>query len=332
MFIIDTYTVAVIFCVITMLCWGSWANTQKLAEKSWRFELFYWDYVVGIVLLSLFFGFTLGSMGEAGRPFIADLLQADAANLGSAFLGGVIFNFANILIVAAISVAGMAVAFPVGIGLALVLGVLINYIATPHGDPLWLFLGVALVTGAIILTSVAHKKKALVAQKVPAKGIILSIAGGAFMSLFYYFVARSMVSDFASPEPGFMAPYAAVFVFSLGILASNFLFNTFIMKKPIEGEPLNYGDYFSGSVREHAIGVLGGMIWCVGMSFSIIAAERAGFAISYGLGQGATMVAALWGVFVWKEFANAPAGTNTLITWMFILFITGLSMIVYAGI
>ena len=332
MFIIDTYTVAVIFCVITMLCWGSWANTQKLAEKSWRFELFYWDYVVGIVLLSLFFGFTLGSMGEAGRPFIADLLQADAANLGSAFLGGVIFNFANILIVAAISVAGMAVAFPVGIGLALVLGVLINYIATPHGDPLWLFLGVALVTGAIILTSVAHKKKALVARKVPAKGIILSITGGAFMSLFYYFVARSMVSDFANPEPGFMAPYAAVFVFSLGILASNFLFNTFIMKKPIEGEPLNYGDYFNGAVREHAIGILGGIIWCIGMSFSIIAAERAGFAISYGLGQGATMVAALWGVFIWKEFKDAPAGTNTLITWMFILFITGLSLIVYAGV
>ena len=332
MFIIDTYTVAVIFCVITMLCWGSWANTQKLAEKSWRFELFYWDYVVGIVLLSLLFGFTLGSMGDDGRPFIADLLQADAANLGSAFLGGVIFNFANILIVAAISVAGMAVAFPVGIGLALVLGVLINYIATPHGDPIWLFLGVALVTGAIILTSIAHKKKALVAQKVPAKGIILSIAGGAFMSLFYYFVARSMVSDFTNPEPGFMAPYAAVFVFSLGILASNFLFNTFIMKKPIEGEPLNYGDYFNGAVREHSIGILGGIIWCIGMSFSIIAAERAGFAISYGLGQGATMVAALWGVFVWKEFANAPAGTNKLITWMFFLFFTGLSLIVYAGV
>ena len=332
MFIIETYTVAVIFCIITMLCWGSWANTQKLAEKSWRFELFYWDYVVGIVLLSLLFGFTLGSIGDEGRPFITDILQADLSNLGSAFLGGVIFNFANILIVAAISVAGMAVAFPVGIGLALVLGVLINYIATPHGDPLWLFLGVALVTGAIILTSIAHKKKAVEAQKVPAKGIILSVSGGIFMSLFYYFVARSMASDFSTPEPGLMAPYAAVFIFSLGILASNFLFNTFIMKKPIEGEPLQFSDYFNGSLKEHSIGILGGIIWCVGMAFSIIAAEQAGFAISYGLGQGATLVAALWGVFIWKEFQDAPQGTNTLITWMFIFFITGLSMIVYAGI
>lgn len=331
MFIIETYTVAVIFCLITMLCWGSWANTQKLAEKSWRFELYYWDYVAGIVLLSLIFGFTLGSIGDEGRPFLQDIIQADAANLGSAFLGGVIFNFANILVVAAISVAGMAVAFPVGIGLALVLGVLINYIATPQGDPFWLFIGVALVTGAIILTAIAHEKKAVMAKKVPAKGIILSVAGGIFMSLFYYFVARSMATDFANPEVGKMAPYAAVFIFSMGIFASNFIFNTVIMKKPIEGNPLAFSDYFKGSAKEHITGILGGIIWCVGMAFSIIAAERAGFAISYGLGQGATMVAALWGVFIWKEFADAPKGTNKLITWMFILFITGLSLIVYAG-
>jgi glucose uptake protein len=331
MFIIDTYTVAVVFCVITMLCWGSWANTQKLAEKNWRFELYYWDYVAGIVLLSLIFGFTLGSIGDEGRPFVQDILQADAANLGSAFFGGVIFNLANILVVAAISVAGMAVAFPVGIGLALVLGVLINYIATPQGDPLWLFMGVALVTGAIILTAIAHKKKAVMAKKVPAKGIILSVTGGIFMSLFYYFVARSMVADFANPEAGKMAPYAAVFIFSIGIFVSNFIFNTVIMKKPIEGAPLDFRDYLKGSANEHITGILGGIIWCVGMAFSIIAAERAGFAISYGLGQGATMVAALWGVFIWKEFADAPKGTNKLITWMFILFITGLSLIVYSG-
>lgn len=169
------------------------------------------------------------------------------------------------------------------------------------------------------------------AKKVPAKGIILSVAGGIFMSLFYFFVARSMATDFANPESGKMAPYAAVFIFSLGIFASNFIFNTVIMKKPIEGNPLAFSDYFKGSAKEHITGILGGIIWCVGMAFSIIAAERAGFAISYGLGQGATMVAALWGVFIWKEFADAPEGTNKLITWMFILFITGLSLIVHAG-
>lgn len=331
MFIIDSYTIAVIFCVITMLCWGSWANTQKLAEKTWRFELFYWDYALGTVLLALIFGLTLGSFGTEGRPFIEDMAQAEWANLASAFAGGIVFNFANILIVAAIAVAGMAVAFPVGIGLALVLGVLINFIASPYGNPVWLFLGVALVVGAIILSSLAHKRNATAIQKVPAKGIILSVAGGLFMSLFYFFVARSIAESFRSPESGMLTPYVAVFVFTLGLLASNFIFNTFIMKKPIEGEPVTFNDYFCGTLREHITGILGGMIWCIGMSFSIIAADMAGYAISYGLGQGATLVAALWGVFIWREFRNAPEGTNRLITGMFILFIAGLSLIVYAG-
>ncbi len=331
MFIIETYTIAVLFLIVTMLCWGSWANTQKLAQKSWRFELFYWDYVLGVVLLSLVFALTLGSIGEEGRSFITDLKQAEWENLGSAFLGGIVFNLANILLVMAIAVAGMAVAFPVGIGLALVLGVLINFIASPSGDAFWLFLGVALVTGAIILDAMAHRKVSQQKDKVPAKGIILSVACGVIMSLFYFFVARSMSLNFSNPEAGLMTPYTAVFVFSLGMLVSNFLFNTVIMKRPIEGPPVTYSDYFQGNIKEHLIGIIGGAIWGVGMSFSILAAEKAGFAISYGLGQGATLVAALWGVFIWKEFKGGPKGTNTLITWMFICFFIGLTLIVYAG-
>jgi glucose uptake protein len=332
MFIIETYTVAVLFCIVTMLCWGSWANTQKLAEKTWRFELFYWDYVLGVVLLSLVFALTLGSIGDEGRSFITDLQQANWSSLGSAFIGGVIFNLANILLVMAIAVAGMAVAFPVGIGLALVLGVLINFIANPSGDALWLFVGVGFVTVAIILDSMVHRKVAKQKDKVPGKGIFLSVACGVIMSLFYYFVARSMSLDFSNPEAGLMTPYTAVFVFSIGILVSNFLFNTIIMKHPIDGPPVTYGDYFKGRSKEHLIGILGGAIWGVGMAFSIIAAEKAGFAISYGLGQGATLVAAFWGVFIWKEFKGGPEGTNNLITWMFVCFLIGLSLIVYAGI
>lgn len=331
MFIIETYTIAVLFCIVTMLCWGSWANTQKLAQKSWRFELFYWDYVLGVVLLSLIFALTLGSIGEEGRGFITDLKQAELINLGSAFLGGIVFNLANILLVMAIAVAGMAVAFPVGIGLALVLGVLINFIASPSGDAFWLFLGVGLVAAAIILDSMVHRKVSQQKDKVPAKGIILSVACGVIMSLFYFFVARSMSLNFSNPEAGLMTPYTAVFVFSIGMLVSNFLFNTVIMKRPIEGPPVTYSDYFQGNIKEHLIGILGGVIWGVGMSFSILAAEKAGFAISYGLGQGATLVAALWGVFIWKEFKGGPKGTNTLITWMFICFFIGLTLIVYAG-
>jgi glucose uptake protein len=192
MFIVNNYPLAITFCFITMLCWGSWGNTQKLAGKTWRYELFYWDYVIGVLLISIIFAFTLGSMGENGRGFITDLGQADWSNIGSAFLGGVIFNAANILLSTAIAIAGMAVAFPVGIGLALVLGVIINYIGSQKGDPLFLFIGVGFITVAIVINALAYKKADSGNQKVSTKGILVSILAGVLMSFFYRFVARSM--------------------------------------------------------------------------------------------------------------------------------------------
>ncbi len=331
MYIVSTYPMAVFLCFITMLCWGSWANTQKLAEKSWRFELFYWDYVLGILLFSLLSAFTMGSMGEEGRSFIADLKQSEFQYLGSAFLGGVIFNAANILVVAAIAIAGMSVAFPVGIGIALVLGVLINYLATPKGVAFWLFAGVSLITVAIFLDAIAYRKKATQSQEVPTKGILLAVGGGVLMALFYRFVASSMATDLNHPEPGLLSPYTAVFIFSIGVLASNFIFNTILMKRPVEGTPVSFHHYLSGTMKEHLTGIIGGVIWCIGMSFSIIASGKAGFAISYGLGQGATLVAALWGVFIWKEFQQVK-GTANLLSMMFLLFISGIAMLIYAGI
>ena len=330
MYNVESYSLAVLLTFITMLCWGSWANTQKLAEKSWRFELFYWDYVIGIVLMSLFFAFTLGSFGDQGRSFLADMKQADAANLQKALLGGIIFNAANILVAAAIAIAGMSVAFPVGIGIALVLGVIINYIATPQGNALWLFAGVGLVTVAIVIDAMAYRKKASQSMKIPTKGILLSLAGGVMMALFYRFVASSMTDDFVNPKVGFLTPYTATFIFSLGVLLSNLLFNTILMKTPFEGTPVSYVQYFRGKAKEHMTGILGGMIWCVGMSLSIIAAGKAGFPVSYGLGQGATLVAALWGVFIWKEFKGSK-GTSGLLTAMFVLFVFGIGLIIYAG-
>ncbi len=331
MFIPASYSLAVVLCVITMLCWGSWANTQKLASKTWPFPLFYWDYAIGIILLTLIFGFTLGSSGEAGRPFLEDLAQGEQSSFVSAFIGGVIFNIANLLIVAAIDVAGMAVAFPVGIGIALVLGVIVNYMATPVGDPILLFIGVALVALAIIVDALAYRKLSSKQASTPTKGILLSLAGGILMGFFYRFVAASVSTDFSNPEPGLFTPYSAVFVFSIGIFVSNFLWNTYFMYKPIKGEAVSYADYFKrGDLRLHAIGILGGVIWCIGMSLSMIASEKAGFAISYGLGQGATMVAAAWGVFIWKEFADAPKGTNRYINLMFLFFIVGLALIIFS--
>jgi glucose uptake protein len=154
---------------------------------------------------------------------------------------------------------------------------------------------------------------------------------GLLMGYFYRFVAASMSEDFVHLEPGKLGPYAAIVIFSFGLLVSNFLWNTIVMAKPFVGRPVPFGDYFrKGTVRLHLVGILGGMIWNLGMSLSIIASGVAGFAISYGLGQGATLVAALWGVFIWKEFKNAPRGTNRLLALMFASFIVGLTLIVAA--
>ncbi len=330
MFIIETYPLAVFFCIITMLCWGSWANTQKLAASTWRFELFYWDYVIGIVLLATFFAFTFGSIGEGGRSFVTDIQQADSSNIGSAILGGVVFNAANILLGAAIAIAGMAVAFPVGIGLALVIGVIVNYMDKPVGNSTMIFSGVALVALAILLNAYAYRRTASQNQGVSSKGLVLSVVAGVLMGYFYKYVSQSMFPDFSVPEAGKLSPYTAVFFFSIGIFLSNFLFNTFLMFRPFMGKPVSYGDYFRGSLKNHLTGILGGAIWCIGMSFSIIASDKAGTAISYGLGQGATVVAAIWGIFIWKEFRNAPKGTSMFLNAMLLLYILGLGLIIAA--
>lgn len=331
MTIVESYPVAVVLCVITMFCWGSWANTQKLASKEWRFELFYWDYAIGVLLFALALAFTFGSIGTAGRSFLDDLAQADGGALLSAFIGGVVFNLSNILLVAAIDIAGMAVAFPIGVGLALVLGVVTNYLANPVGNALLLFVGVACVVAAILLSAIAYSRLPTQGQKTVGKGIVISIVAGFLMGFFYRFVAASMSADFINLEPGKLGPYTAIALFSAGLLASNFLWNTLVMKRPFVGAPVAFSDYFEkGSPRLHLIGILGGAIWNLGMSLSIIAAGAAGFAISYGLGQGATLVAALWGVFIWKEFKAAPAGTPTLLALMFTAFVVGLTLIVAA--
>jgi glucose uptake protein len=331
MYVVHSYALAVALCVVTMFCWGSWANTKKLASKSWRFELFYWDYSLGVLLLTLIAGLSLGSTGETGRAFGADLTQAAATPIGSALLGGAIFNLANILLVAAIEIAGMAVAFPVGIGLALIIGVITNYVAAPVGNVTLLAIGVALVTLAIVLDAVAYRRLTAGAASVSTKGLILSVACGILMGSFYRFVAAAMDADPALPEPGKMGPYAAVFVFAVGIFLSSFVWNTFAMKRPFAGgPPVTFADYLKGSLGNHLTGLLGGLIWGVGMSLNLIASSSAGFAISYGLGQGATMVAAFWGVFIWREFRSAPKGTARLIAAMFACFLVGLWLIVKA--
>jgi glucose uptake protein len=345
MFVVSTYSLAVIFCVITMLGWGSWTNTQKMAAKSWRFELFYWDYIIGLLLLGLLVAFTLGSMGTQGRSFIEDIKQASAGNIMNAMLGGALFNLANILLVAAIAMIGMALAVPLGVGLAMILGVIINYMSdpskTPH--PEILFVGLGLIAFAMLFDSLSYQQISKDSgKKANVKGLIITIAAGLVMSFFYYFVSKGMSAftftdgadgaKILNPlEPGKLTPYTAIFTFFAGAFLSNFIWNTYLMYKPVEGEPVTYGQYFKGSFKQHLAGVLGSLIWGIAFTTNLIAAPVAGSAISYGLGQGATLIVVIWGVFVWKEFKGAPKKSIIYLTLTFVTFLAGLACIVLAG-
>ncbi len=332
MYLIHTYAAAVFVSVITMLCWGSWPNMQKLVSTTWRFELFYWDYVWGIVLVSILFAVAAGSLGTEGRPFFQDFSQASWSNIISVSVGGIIFNLANILFVAAIALAGMSVAFPVGAGIGLVLGVMVNYIANPIGNGFYLLVGVVLIVLAILLSAKSYNRLSKVSNRTSVQGIIFSLAAGVLFGFFYRFIASGMTTDFQAPESEKLGPYTAVFCFSIGVLVSNIFFNTFLMKKPVEGTPVHYSQYMKGKLLDHLMGVLGGIIWGTGLVLSILSAGKAGFAISFGLGQGNAMIAAIWGVFIWKEFAKAPKGTNILIAGMFLCYLLGLLLIIISKI
>ncbi len=319
MFIPQVYAVALLMMIISMICWGSWANTQKLVRK-WRFELFYWDYVWGILILSLLAGFTLGRT-DAGSPdsFLNNLRIADSQHLLMALAGGVIFNVGNILLVAAIAIAGLAVAFPIGIGLALVIGAALNYLVTPVGNPLLLFGGIFLVCVAIVLDALAYRR---IAQdlKVSTKGIIVSLLSGVLIGAFYPLIAKALQGE------NHLGPYTVMFVFALGILICTIPVNYAFMRRPVVGSPLAMNDYFQGTGTLHFWGILGGTIWGVGTVSNFVAsyARMVGPATSYALGQGATMVSAIWGVFVWKEFKGAGRDVNRLLTLMFVFFVAGL--------
>ena len=328
MFQPETYAVALSLMIITMLCWGSWANTIKLCP-GYRFQLFYWDYVIGLILAALLLGFTLGSTGGVGRPFLADLLHADSSHIELAIIGGVLFNVANLLLVAAIEIAGLAVAFPVGIGLALVVGAIGTYIISPSGNPVMLFSGIALVVGAIVLDAMAYRLRETERRSLSMRGFVISLVAGLLMGSFYPFVSRAMSGDGA---PG---PYAVALFFTIGVALCAVPFNYLLMRKPLdESEPVSIAGYVSARRSWHLWGILGGAIWCTGATFNFVAsrAHIVGPAVSYSIGQGATMISAAWGVFIWKEFATAPARAKIFLTWMFVLFVCGLSAIALAPI
>ena len=326
MFVVQQLPIAIIFCVITMLGWGSWANTQKLAGKEkWPFELFYWDYAIGVLLFSLLFAATLGSAGSAGAGAMQNLGTSEFHYMLPALISGAIFNVSNILLVVGIDAAGLAVAFPVGVGLALVIGTLKTYIATPKGNPMLLFAGVGLIVLAMVMSAIAHSRLPHAGGRSPMRGVVASVLAGCIMGFFYPLLMESVSPDFNTKpiQPGMLTPYLALVCFGIGVFVSNFLWNTIFMRMG----KVNYGQYFQGSAKLHGIGILGGFLWMIALSFNVLASGVAGPAISYALGQGATLVAAIWGLFIWREFRAAPAGTTKYLVLMLAGYSCGLILI-----
>lgn len=333
MTVVTNYWLAILFCVFAMICWGSWSNTQKMVQKNWRFELFYWDLIIGILLTSLLAAFTVGSVGTEGRGFMEDLAQADWESIFYAMLGGLLWNAGNLLLVAAIAVAGMSVAFPIGGGLAWVLGIILNYInvimkgGTPSAKPALLWTGVIIIVIAIFLSGKSYSNLTREKRKASFKGILLSVIAGLFIAFFYPVVVNSLDAQFVSGGKGTLTPYSGVFFFAVGVFISTFFINPFFMRNPVEGAPVKMKQYFSGTMKTHLTGVLGGAIWMLGMIFSYMAVGAANPAIAYALSNAAPVVAILWGVLVWKEFREAPRGTNVLLVVMFIAYVAGLMLI-----
>ncbi|MFZ0735378.1 MAG: GRP family sugar transporter [Candidatus Sulfotelmatobacter sp.] len=320
MFTPPTFTVALLMMISSAICWGSWANTYK-GVKNYRFELFYWDYAIGIFLISLIFAFTMGNTAHNSLSFLNNVQTADPSNIASTMIGGAIFNLANLLLVAGIDMAGLAVALPVSIGIALVVGVVLSYALQPKGNALFLALGVACAVVAVVLDGKAFGSLGA-GKSASRKSIVICVISGILMGLWAPFVTRSMTQGKT------LGPYSVAVFLTLGALLSCFIWNIYFMKKPLIGEPVGFSGFFQARPSGHLLGLAGGLIWGTGMVLNLVAASYTGVAISYAIGQSAPMVGALWGIFAWKEFKGAGARAKVFLSLMFVFY--GLAILLVA--
>jgi glucose uptake protein len=324
MFTPQSLGIALIMMITSAICWGSWANTYK-GVKNYRFELFYWDYAVGIFLISLILAFTMGSTGNNSTSFLNNVRAADTANIVHAMVGGALFNLANLLLVAAIDMAGLAVAFPISIGIALVVGVVLSYALQPKGSALFLAFGVACALIAVILDGKAYGSMAKMGRSVSKKSIITCIVSGILMGLWAPFMTHAMTRG------NTLGPYSAAVFLTLGALLSCFIWNIYFMKHPLVGDPVSFSGFFRGPTSGHLLGLFGGVIWGVGTVFNLVAGSFTGVAISYAIGQSAPMVAALWGVLVWKEFEGSGPKAKFYLALMFVFYALAIALVAHAN-
>lgn len=273
--------------------------------------------------MALLLAFSLGSIGSGGEPFLQNLRSADFSNLADAFIGGFLFNIANLLLVAGIDLAGLSVAFPIAIGIAVVEGVLLSYLLQPKGNALELGAGVGFALVAILMDALAYRQ--LTARSsgsgVSRKGIIVNVVAGLLMGTFAPFVTRAMTHGRV------LTPYTVSVLFAVGALVCCFVVNVYFMKHPLVGEPVDFSGYRAASGRNHALGIVGGAVWGLGGGMNFIAAGFVGVAISYAIGQAAPMIAALWGVLAWKEFAGAPKKAYVYLSFMFAFYLLAIGTI-----
>ncbi|MGH9643059.1 MAG: AcrB/AcrD/AcrF family protein [Terriglobales bacterium] len=326
----DSLGVALFMMITSAICWGSWANTYK-GVKNYRFELFYWDYAVGIFLISLILGHTMGMTGGHGLGLRENIHAAAGSDMLFAMLGGAIFNLANLLLVAAIDMAGLAIAFPVSIGIALVVGVISSYVQQPKGSAALLAGGVVCALIAVVLDGKAYGSLPSASRTTSRKSIVTCIVSGVLMGLWAPFMTRTMPHEVNGAMVGTLGPYAAAVFLTFGALLSCFIWNIYFMKHPLVGEPVSFSGFFRAPASAHALGLLGGLIWGTGMVFNLVAASFTGVAISYAIGQSAPMVAALWGVFAWKEFAGAPGKARLYLFLMFVFYCLGIALVAKAN-
>jgi glucose uptake protein len=323
MFVPSTFAVALLMTILSTVCWGSFANTYK-GTRNYRFELYYWDYGIGICLIALILAFTMGSSAGGPTAFLANLHAADTSNLVYAGLGGFIFNIANVLLIAGIEIVGLAVAFPLSIGIALAEGAVLAYALQPKGNPILLATGVLMGVLAVILVGKSYSALRSGGEAPSRKGVIVCVISGILMGTWAPFVTLAMTRG------NTLTPYTTTVFLTLGAFVCCFVFNTILMRKPIIGAPVAGSDYFRAPASYHALGLLGGTIWGLGMVFNLVAGAKVGVSISYAIGQASPMVACLWGVFVWKEFRGASPKAKGYLAAMFAAYILAIVLIASA--
>lgn len=318
MYIPETFAAAFGLMLLSMLCWGSWANAFSMTRGQYRFELFYWDYAVGIMVGVLLFAAVLGPQSAIFHGAM------DPGKAAWGIASGMVFSIGTVLLVAAISLAGMAVAFPVCVGLAMLIGGSVSWCIEAAVPAVPMAIGLALILMSVILDAAAYRAKSgKVASS--AHGIIIAIIGGLFTGAFPPCLQQAMVG------PNALDPYAAVVMLGVGILGCTMITNYGFMRRPIAGgEPVGFRQFLSAPMRFHLFGILGGIVWAAGTVSNFVAGGKVSVAISYAFGGGATIVTALWGIFLWKEFQGAPRRSYGYLFAMLVSFLCGVVVIAWA--